>query len=202
MKTRDHSKVSDRIEGEAPSEPDGCDQRGGQRRARDLRQRDDRAVEHDGVRQIVLGDHLRDERSPERVVERQQRSAHEGERIQHRDRWMRQERQDGERHGLRHLEALGHQQHATLVRAVRHRAGPRREHDQRSELARRERTDGKAAVRKLQHEQDEHDVRELVARVGDELADEEQPEVVGRERLEGVAQRGPRSTAYGGRNGW
>ena len=57
-----------------------------------------------------------------------------------------EKREDCERRGLSHLEALRHQQHATLVRPVRHRAGPRRERHHRPELAGRERADGKTAV--------------------------------------------------------
>ncbi len=197
----DHREVRDRVEGEAPAEADGRDQRAGQRRTRDLRQGDDRAVEHDRVRQVVLRHHLRDERAPERVVEGQEHAAREGERVQHDERRMGQEREDGERGGLSHLEALRHEQRATLVRPIRHRAGPRREHDQRPELAGGERADGEAAVSELEHEQDQRDVRELVAGIRDQLADEEEPEVVGRERLEGLAERGPRATASGGGGG-
>ena len=174
--------------------PTVVDERARQRRTRNLRQGDDGAVEHDRVRQVVLRHHLRDEGAPERVVEGQEHAAREGQRIQRDERRMGQERQDGERRGLSHLEALRHEQRATLVRPVGHRAGPGREHDQRPELACGERADGEAAVSELEHEQDQRDVRELVAGIRDQLADEEEPEVVGRERLERLAEGGPRAT--------
>jgi hypothetical protein len=199
--TGDHREVGDRVEGEAPAEADARDQRARQRRTRNLRQGDDRAVEDDRVRQVVLRHHLRDEGAPERVVESQEDTAHEGKRIQHDERRMGQERQDGDRRRLSHLEALRHEQRSTLVGPIGHRAGPCREHDQRPELAGGERADSEAALSQLEHEQDQRDVGELVARIRDQLADEEEPEVVGRERLERLAERGPRQTAGDGRGG-
>ncbi len=196
---RDHREVRHCIEGEAPAEADTRDERTGQRGTRDLRQGDDRAVEHDGVRQIVLRDHLGHERAAKWVVERQEHAAREGQRVEQRERRVRLEREHRQRDRLSHLQALREQQRAPLVHAIGQRARPCREHDQGPELARRECAHGQAAVSELEHEQDQRHVGELIAGVRDQLANEKEPKIAGRERLEGLAERRARASHGRGR---
>ena len=68
--------------------------------------------------------------------------------------------------------------------AVDDHAGPRRQQQDRAELARRQHADRDSAAGAVEHEERQGDHRQPVARVGNRLADEEQPEVPRPERRE------------------
>ncbi len=172
-----HGQVRAGVDGEAPAVAERHHQQAGQGRPEQPGEVDDRAVEHDRVRDVLGPDHLGHERAPQRVVEGEQDPPAGGQRVQPGQRWPGQEGQDGQADRLGHLQALGHQQQAPLVRPVGDRPGPGRQQQDRAELEAGQDPHAQAAPGEPEHQQGEGDVGQPVAGVGDQLPDEEQPEV-------------------------
>ena len=185
----DHGDVGRRVDGEAPAKARRHDEQSRERRAEDARDVDDRAVHDDGVRQILLRHHLADERSAKGIVERQNYSAGDGERIQPEKRRMVHEGQDRKSDGLGHFQALGPEQQLALVDAIGDGAGFGRKEKYRPELAGRHDADAQSAARYLEHEQGERDIGEPVSRIRNELTREVEAEIAIAERDEGLFHR-------------
>ena len=174
--------VGDRVDREAPPVADGHDEQAGDGRPDDARDIDHRAVDRHRVGQVFHRDHLVDERAPHGVVDGQEATADRGRHEERAERCVGHEGERRQHERLAHLEALSDVEQPALVAAVDDGAGPRREQEDRSELARGERADRHAAARPVEDEQRERNERQPVAGVGDGLAEEEQPEVARSQR--------------------
>lgn len=172
-----HGDVGDGVEREAQSVPRRDDEEAGERGAEDPRGVRHRAVEGDRVGDVVERHHLVDERTSDGVVEREHAAAGQRGGVERHQRGVADERQRAQGEGLAHLQRLGDVEQHPLVEPVGDHPSPRGQHQDRTELARREYPDREPAARAVQHEQRQGHHGEPVPAVGDQLTDEEQSEV-------------------------
>src|SRR5262249_30571279 len=128
------------------------------------------------------------------IVEREHATARERDAVERDHGRVVHEGERAERERLRHFERLRDEQEVALVPAVGDEPRPRRQDEDRPELARRQQANGKAALRQMQDEQRQADDRQPVPAVGNELPEEEEPEVAALQRRERAT--GPRGTRF------
>ena len=171
------SQIADRVGEKANGHTDQGDEHARKRRPHHGGAVEDRRVECDRIHQVLLADHLDDERLPSGNVEEVDGAGGEGGDDHHpvlgvaaraegekRERWNRERR-------------LGDEQDAALAEAVGHDAAELAAEQDRRELRGQHEADEQAAVRELQGEPRHRDALHPGADRRDDLAGEEEPVV-------------------------
>jgi hypothetical protein len=174
QQARDHRKIADRVQQEAPPFADGRDQRPRDGRTYDARAIEHRRVERDGIDEIVAADHVRDERLACRDIERVHHAEKRGNRkhVRHLD--APGEREAGERAGEQHRGRLRCDENRVTSSRVCNRPADRREQEHRNLPGKADQTQERRRAREPIHKPRLGNRLHPRARQRDELPAEEE----------------------------